>query len=55
MLKVLIAFAKNANIKTIAEYVSTKEIDEKVRELGIDYIQGYFYGEPKNAESYGLV
>jgi diguanylate cyclase (GGDEF)-like protein/PAS domain S-box-containing protein len=55
MIKALLDFAKNADIKTIAEFVSTKELDAKVRELGIDYIQGYLYGEPNTAECYGLV
>lgn len=55
MIKALLDFAKNANIKTIAEFVSTKELDDKVRELGVDYIQGYLYGEPNTAESYGLI
>ncbi|QOY51163.1 EAL domain-containing protein [Candidatus Sulfurimonas baltica] len=55
MIKGIISYSKNANIKTIAEYVSTKELDDSVRELGIDYIQGYYYGEPKSADSYGLL
>ncbi|MFT5835180.1 MAG: diguanylate cyclase (GGDEF)-like protein/PAS domain S-box-containing protein [Sulfurimonas sp.] len=55
MITALLSFAKNANIKTIAEFVSTKELDEKVRALGVDYIQGYLYGEPKSPEHYGLV
>jgi len=55
MVVALLDFVKNTKIKTIAEFVSTKELDAKVRELGIDYIQGYLYGEPNTAESYGLV
>ncbi|EDZ63196.1 diguanylate cyclase/phosphodiesterase (GGDEF & EAL domains) with PAS/PAC sensor [Sulfurimonas gotlandica GD1] len=55
MITALLSFAKNAGIKTIAEFVSTKELDKKVRELGVDYIQGYLYGEPKSAESYDIV
>lgn len=54
MIVALLEFVKNANIKTIAEFVSTKELDEKVRELGIDYIQGYLYGAPDTAQYYGL-
>ncbi len=55
MVKALLVFAKNANIKTIAEFVSTKELDTKVREMGVDYIQGYYYGEPKTPQSYSLI
>ena len=47
-------YTKNANIKTIAEFVSTQEIADTVRELGIDYIQGYYFGEPKAPDCYGL-
>lgn len=50
----LIHFAKNINIKTIAEFVSSKELSECVKELGVDYIQGYYYGEPKDATFYNL-
>jgi EAL domain-containing protein (putative c-di-GMP-specific phosphodiesterase class I) len=55
MIIALLSFAKNANIKTIAEHISTPELDDKVRELGIDYIQGYLYGEPKSPEHYDIV
>jgi len=54
MLKGLIEFAKNSEIKTVAEFVSSYEIAECVKELGIDYLQGYYYGEPKRALFYGL-
>ncbi len=55
MVKALLVFAKKANIKTIAEFVSTKEIDDRVRALGVDYVQGYYYGEPKPPEDYNLL
>ncbi len=44
----ILHFAKKQNIKTVAEFVSNKEIFEKIKELGIDYSQGYYLGEPKN-------
>lgn len=34
-------------IKTIAELVENRAIFEKVKELGIDYSQGYYFSEPK--------
>ncbi|WP_324171245.1 EAL domain-containing protein [Sulfurimonas sp.] len=55
MVNAVIVFAKNAKIKIIAEFVSTKELDAKVREMGVDYIQGYYYGEPKTPQSYSLI
>lgn len=54
MVQGLIHFAKNINIKTIAEFVSSKELSECVKELGVDYIQGYYHGEPRDAKFYNL-
>lgn len=55
MIEGLLTFAKSANIKTIAEFVSSKKIADEVKRLGIDYSQGYYYGEPGTAESYGII
>ncbi|PHQ90674.1 MAG: hypothetical protein COB42_04730 [Sulfurimonas sp.] len=33
-------------IKLIAEYVHSQEVQDKIDELGIDFSQGYFHGEP---------
>ncbi|MCV6607198.1 MAG: diguanylate cyclase [Campylobacterales bacterium] len=54
MVKALVQFAKETKIKTVAEFVSTKEIAEKVKTLGIDYLQGYYYSEPKSPEELGF-
>ncbi|EQB40115.1 hypothetical protein M947_03575 [Sulfurimonas hongkongensis] len=43
----IVDFAKRMDIKTIAEFVENKNIQNKVIELGIDYSQGYFFSEPK--------
>ena len=43
----IVDFAKRQGFKTIAEFVSNKEIFNKVKELGIDYVQGYYISEPK--------
>ncbi|MBN2547473.1 MAG: GGDEF and EAL domain-containing protein [Spirochaetes bacterium] len=40
-------FAKELGLKTIAEFVCSKEIQDMVIDIGIDYSQGYFIGEPK--------
>lgn len=47
IVKIIIDFSKKQGFKTIAEFVSSKEIFAKVKEFGIDYVQGYFIGEPK--------
>jgi EAL domain-containing protein (putative c-di-GMP-specific phosphodiesterase class I) len=54
MVEALIIYSKNINVKTIAEFVSSKELSDEVKRMGIDYIQGYYHGEPQSAEYYGL-
>ncbi len=46
VLKSIIAFAKALNTKTIAEYVESKMIYEYVKEVGIDFSQGFYLGKP---------
>lgn len=46
IVKAITSFSRRMGIKTIAEYVSTKEIFEKVRELGVDYSQGFYFSPP---------
>ena len=47
VVKSIVSFAREANIKVIAEYVSDEGIYEKIRELGIEYSQGYYFHEPE--------
>jgi len=47
VVKTIVSFAKNINVKTIAEYVESKEILDKLIELDIDFAQGYHIGKPK--------
>jgi len=42
----IVNFSKELNLNTVAEFVSSKEIYEKVKELGIDYCQGYYFEKP---------
>ena len=42
----IIDFAKKMNIKTVAEYVYSQDVFEKIYELGVDYAQGYYFGKP---------
>jgi len=43
----IVDFSKRLNIKTIAEFVETKENLDLLNKLGVDYAQGYFIGKPK--------
>ena len=46
VVKSIVDFAKMYNIKTIAEFVENEDIYVLVKELGIDYSQGYHFGRP---------
>ena len=43
----IITFAKQQGISTIAEFVHSKEVLAKVQDMGIDYSQGYHLGKPE--------
>lgn len=43
----ILSYTKNIKVKTIAEFVESKEVFEEIKKLGIDYAQGYYFGEPK--------
>lgn len=43
----IINMAKELNAKTVAEYVHSKEVFETVKDLGIDFLQGFYLAEPK--------
>ncbi|MBX0310926.1 MAG: bifunctional diguanylate cyclase/phosphodiesterase [Sulfurihydrogenibium sp.] len=47
VVKMITQFCKKMKIKTIAEYVENEEILKKIKELGIDYGQGYLFSKPK--------
>jgi diguanylate cyclase (GGDEF)-like protein len=40
-------FCKETGIKTVAEFAENRIIYEKIKELGIDYVQGYYLGKPE--------
>lgn len=44
--KTIVNFAKNMNIHTVAEFVHSKNVFEKIKELNVDFSQGYYFGEP---------
>ncbi|MCV6608762.1 MAG: EAL domain-containing protein [Campylobacterales bacterium] len=46
IVKTIINFAKDLGIRVVAEYVFSKEVYDKVKDLGVDFVQGYHIGEP---------
>lgn len=46
IVKNIVNFAKDLNIKTVAEYVENEEIFNEVKSLGVDYSQGYYFSKP---------
>ena len=46
LVKAIAEFSKELNIKVIAEYVSSKEIFDKLKVLPIDEYQGYYFSIP---------
>jgi EAL domain-containing protein (putative c-di-GMP-specific phosphodiesterase class I) len=45
--KTIVNFARELELKTISEFVHSREVFEKGLELGVDYSQGYYFGEPR--------
>ncbi|MEA2111275.1 MAG: EAL domain-containing protein [Campylobacterota bacterium] len=45
--KTISNFSKELNIEVIAEYIHSKEVHEKAKELNIVGFQGFYLGEPK--------
>jgi EAL domain-containing protein (putative c-di-GMP-specific phosphodiesterase class I) len=42
----IIAFSKKLGAKTVVEFVHNEAVYEMVRQMGADFAQGYFLGEP---------
>lgn len=47
LVKSIVAFSKELNMKTIAEFVHSKEVFELALQLGIDEFQGYYFSKPE--------
>ncbi len=43
----IVSICKQSDIKIIAEYIHNEDVLKKIEEMGIDYSQGYFIGEPR--------
>ena len=48
----IISMAKAFNIKTVAEFVERKEIEEMLMKMDIDFGQGYYFGKPEDYFNY---
>ena len=46
ILEVIMKLAKNMNLKTVAEGVETSEQVQRLKELDVDLLQGYYYSRP---------
>ncbi len=46
VVETIVIFAKKLGMKTVAEYVHSSVVMDKVKELGIDYSQGFYIDEP---------
>ncbi len=44
--RTLVDLAKNFNLQTIAEWVGSEEDARLLEQFGVDYFQGFFFGEP---------
>ena len=47
IVETIVTFAKKLQIKTVAEHVHSSSILEKVKQLGIDYSQGFLIDKPQ--------
>lgn len=56
--KGIVQFARSMGIKTVAEYVHSEAVQDRVMELGIDFSQGEYFGmpspEPLSREEQGV-
>ena len=46
--KTLLDFAKGFGLQTVAEFVENGEVAKILMEMGVDYLQGYYFGKPAN-------
>ena len=46
VVKSIVAFAKEQNIEMVAEYIENENIYNILKNLGVEYSQGYYFGKP---------
>jgi PAS domain S-box-containing protein len=52
LVETIVFFAKKQNIKTIAEFVENENIYNILKELGVDYSQGYYFAKAGAIEEF---
>ncbi len=50
--KTMLEFTNGFGLKSVAEFVETGEIAKMLIELGVEYLQGYYFGRPENHRSW---
>lgn len=46
IVETIVSFAKKLGMQSVAEFVHSKEVYDKIKKIGIDYAQGYLLGKP---------
>jgi len=46
----IIDFAEKMNIKTVAEFIHSEDVYNMIKRMGVNYAQGYYFGEPKELD-----
>jgi EAL domain-containing protein (putative c-di-GMP-specific phosphodiesterase class I) len=54
MLKSIYKFSRGLGLRSVAEFVETKEIALELQELGVEYAQGYYFSKPLEQPIKGL-
>ena len=50
----LVELCRDLKVRTVAEMVETAEVEEIVRNVGVDFAQGWLYGKPSDKPSPAL-
>ena len=48
IVKNIVNMAKELNATTVAEYIHSKEVFDIVKNMNVDFLQGFYLGEPKS-------
>lgn len=46
--RTIVNFSQELGIQTVSEFVHSEDVYNKVRLLGVDFSQGYYFGQPKD-------
>ncbi|WP_051654254.1 EAL domain-containing protein [Persephonella sp. KM09-Lau-8] len=50
LVETIVSFAKKQNLQTIAEFVENDNIHRILKDIGVDFSQGYYFGKPQPYE-----